>query len=336
MVSTWVRRLWSRLTGAAPVDAGPSEAGLSDAALRMLVENSRDILCRLGPDLTISYCSPSAKAVLGRAPEALIGRLPSTFVLEEDRPIIASAAVRVAMGEEAQPTIVRSPRPDGSIVWIETTTRTLRDPDTGMPREFILVMRDVTERQSLQKRLEREAVTDGLTGLANRRAFDEALAVEWARAVRHDTELSLILLDVDLFKAFNDRYGHHAGDGCLRDVASAVRNVIRRPGDLTARYGGEEMAVILPRTGAVGAAQVGQSIRAAVEAMAVPHEDSPGGVLTVSVGVATAMGAVGMTIPMPDGLVIGADGALYRAKSGGRNRVETTVLLPPRSDVRAA
>ena len=161
----------------------------SDAAhndLRSLVENSRDVLCRLGPDLRIRYCSPSCETVLGWTPKALIGQLPSTFVMTEDRAVIADAVSRVERGEEPEPTTVRVLRPDGDMVWVETTTRTLRGAD-GRPTEFILVMRDVTERQALRLRLEQEAVTDPLTGLANRRAFDSAVEREWARAVRDET-----------------------------------------------------------------------------------------------------------------------------------------------------
>lgn len=331
MAASYVRRLFDRLFGR----TAPSNTA-SETDLKLLVENSRDVLCRLGPDFLVRYCSPSAQAVLGRSPQELIGQRPSVFVLEEDRHIIAAAAQRVMDGGEAEPTILRTLRPDGVMAWVETTTRTLRDPTTGQPTEIILVMRDVAERQALQRRLELEATTDGLTGLANRRAFDETLEREWARAVRADTELSLILLDVDQFKRFNDRYGHPAGDACLRDVARAVRNVVQRPGDVAARYGGEEIAIILPRTPAAGAAKVAEALRLAVQGLDVAHADSPCGVLTVSVGVATASGPVGLTIAMPDGLLIGADGALYRAKNNGRNRVETVTLLPPKQGAHAA
>ena len=331
MAPSYVRRLFDRLFSRAP-RAGAA----SDAELKLLVENSRDVLCRLGPDFLIRYCSPSAMAVLGRSPEELIGRRPSSFVLEEDRPIIAAVAQRVMAGEEVEPTIVRVPRPDGGMIWAETTARTLRDPVTGQLTEIIMALRDVSERQALQRRLEREAATDSLTGLANRRAFDGTLEREWARAVRDDNELSLILLDVDHFKRFNDRYGHHAGDACLRDVARAIQNVVRRPGDLAARYGGEEIAVILPRTPAPGAAKVAEALRLAVQDLGLPHADSAFGVLTISLGAATATATVGQTIPMPDGLLIGADGALYRAKHKGRNRVETVTLLPPKRGAHAA
>ena len=329
MIPSYVRRLIARFRAGAPA-ADPDAEGL-----RLLVEHSRDVLCRLGPDLCIRYCSPSARPVLGRDPADLIGQRPSAFVLEEDRHVIAAAAARIEAGHEAEPTTVRVPRPDGGLVWVETSSRTLRDA-RGRPSEIIMVMRDVSERHTLRLRLEQEAVTDALTGLANRRAFDETLTREWARASRHDTELSLILLDVDRFKAFNDRYGHAGGDDALRRVAAAVQAVVRRPGDLAVRYGGEELAVILPRTPSSGAARLARTMRAAVEALHIPHADNAGGVVTASLGVATAQAAVGQTIPMPDGLLVGADGALYRAKAKGRNRVETIVLLAPRGGRKAA
>lgn len=329
MTPSWLRRLFARLLHGAPVPDPDTDS------LRLLVEHSRDVLCRLGPDLCIRYCSPSARSVLGREPREMIGHRPSTFVLEEDRHILTDAAGRVVAGEDVEPPTVRVPRPDGGLVWIETSARVLRQPDGGI-REIILVMRDVSERHNLRLRLEQEAVTDALTGLANRRAFDNALTREWSRAARHDTELSLILLDLDGFKAFNDRYGHAAGDDALRRVAAAIQGVVRRPGDLAVRYGGEELAVILPRTPAAGAARVARTLRTAIETLGVPHLGSAKGVLTASLGVATAAGPVGRTIAMPDGLLVGADGALYRAKNNGRNRVETVVLLAPRGDRRAA
>ncbi|MDP3802436.1 diguanylate cyclase [Brevundimonas sp.] len=331
MAPSDVRRMFARLFRGRARTANASETDL-----KLLVENSRDVLCRLGPDFVIRYCSPSSTTVLGRPPEEMVGQRPSSIVIEEDRPVIAAEAARVVQGEDVKPLILRTLKPDGVMAWVETSSRALRDPVTGALVEVILVMRDVSERQALQHRLEREAVTDGLTGLANRRAFDEALAREWARAVRDDGEVSLILLDVDHFKRFNDRYGHPAGDACLRDVAKAIQEIVRRPGDLAARYGGEEMAVILPDTPASGAATVAEALREAIQALGILHADSARGVLTASLGAATATAAVGQTIPMPDGLLIGADGALYRAKSKGRNRVETAVLLPPRSGARAA
>jgi diguanylate cyclase (GGDEF)-like protein len=166
---------------------------------------------------------------------------------------------------------------------------------------------------------------DALTGIANRRAFDEHLASEWRRAVREGYELSLILLDVDHFKRYNDRYGHQAGDECLRQVALAVHGVLRRPGDLAARVGGEEFAAVLVSASAPGAADVAEAVRTAVERLQIPHADSAAAPhVTVSVGVATAQAAAGTSAAA---LFEAADGALYAAKGAGRNRVATIPML---------
>src|ERR1700712_508948 len=121
----------------------------------------------------------------------------------------------------------------------------MRDPETGQPIATLLVQRDVSKRKAMEVQLSALARTDPLTGLANRRAFDEVLAREWSRALRESGPISLLLLDVDLFKDLNDRYGHQAGDDCLRAVSGAVLSAVRAS-DIVARYGGEELAVILP------------------------------------------------------------------------------------------
>ncbi|HJU99628.1 MAG TPA: diguanylate cyclase [Burkholderiaceae bacterium] len=162
------------------------------------------------------------------------------------------------------------------------------------------------------------AVTDGLTGLANRRHFDEVLRNEWARARRAGQPLAVVMIDVDYFKRYNDCYGHQRGDDCLMRVAQALRGGARRAADLVARYGGEEFAIVLPNAGPAEAVEVGQALRAAVEQLAIAHEEAPGALVTISVGVACAEGhAVAST----DALLRLADAALYRAKHMGRNRV---------------
>jgi diguanylate cyclase (GGDEF)-like protein len=170
----------------------------------------------------------------------------------------------------------------------------------------------------LNLELESLATTDALTGVPNRRSFDIALNREWRRAQREDTPLGLILLDVDYFKAFNDRYGHPAGDVCLARLAAAITSAIRRPADVVARYGGEEFVVVLPSTELAGAAHVAECIRRAVAALNIQHADNPLGIVTVSVG-ATA------TYPHAGGfqqaLLGTADSALYAAKHAGRNQV---------------
>jgi diguanylate cyclase (GGDEF)-like protein len=161
------------------------------------------------------------------------------------------------------------------------------------------------------------ALNDGLTGLANRRCFNEMIEREFSRATRNGQPLSLIMMDIDLFKSFNDHYGHPAGDACLRTIGAAVQRVLRRPGDMVARYGGEEIVVLLPETNIAGAAQIAEDILASVRSLAIRHESGPHGIVTLSAGVASRY--PGRQIATPAALVEMADMALYAAKAHGRN-----------------
>jgi diguanylate cyclase (GGDEF)-like protein/PAS domain S-box-containing protein len=169
------------------------------------------------------------------------------------------------------------------------------------------------------RELEQLAVVDGLTGIANRRKFDEYFANEWLRLTREQSPLALILCDLDYFKLYNDTYGHQAGDRCLHQVAQAVSKTIKRPADLAARYGGEELAVILPHTTLEGAAIVANQICLQIKALAIPHINSPIDLyVTLSVGVA---GCIPSQDSSPEFLIKTADQALYQAKQLGRNRI---------------
>lgn len=165
--------------------------------------------------------------------------------------------------------------------------------------------------------LKRLTIVDGLTGVANRRRFDEYLAQEWRRLAREQAPLSLILCDVDYFKLYNDTYGHQAGDECLKQVAQAIGCRLKRPADLVTRYGGEEFAVILPLTDAQGALHVASEVRESLKALKIPHSGSAiSEYLTLSMGIATV---IPMSVLSPTTLVAMADERLYQAKHQGRN-----------------
>jgi diguanylate cyclase (GGDEF)-like protein len=172
------------------------------------------------------------------------------------------------------------------------------------------------ELEQANRALARAAQTDGLTGVGNRRALDEALIREIGRAARNQTPVSAVLIDVDHFKLYNDRYGHLAGDECLRRVAHSVAAMTVRAADSVGRYGGEEFCLVLPDTPAAGALHIAERTRAAVEALDIPAADESGRV-TVSLGVATCIPTEGTT---PESLLADADRALYAAKNAGRNR----------------
>ncbi|MEI7671776.1 MAG: diguanylate cyclase [Deltaproteobacteria bacterium] len=207
---------------------------------------------------------------------------------------------------------------DGSPVDVEET-RT-RVPFQGKGA-LLIIAHDISDHKRVETILQDLSRRDGLTGLANRRHFDESLEREWKRALREKEPLSIILCDIDFFKNYNDTYGHQSGDDCLRAVARTLEHAIRRPLDVAARYGGEEFVVILPDTPLPGALAVAESIRSEIEALAIPHTSSSAApIVTISLGVASA-------VPAPDGtaaeILCAADQALYRAKDACRNRVST-------------
>jgi len=188
--------------------------------------------------------------------------------------------------------------------------------ENGELSAVVETVRDITVQKQAQIALEGLASSDGLTGLANRRMFDQTLEQELRRARRDRSSVSLLMLDIDFFKAFNDCAGHQKGDQCLRQVAGAIADQMLRSGDFAARYGGEEFAVILPATSRDGAVTVADRILASVDALRLPHPASPvARHVTLSIGVAAATGG-----GAPE-LIEAADAALYRAKHEGRNRV---------------
>lgn len=179
----------------------------------------------------------------------------------------------------------------------------------------------VSQQQLLDTNLvlQRLMNSDGLTGLSNRRHFDEYLELEWRRAIRDQLQISMLMIDVDFFKAYNDSFGHLEGDEALRKVAGAIRDVCSRPSDLPARYGGEEFALVLPSTSPGGARLLAEKLRQSVAALGIVHNSPvPGSPLTISIGLATHTPQHGSSARQ---MILDADNGLYQAKNNGRNQV---------------
>jgi diguanylate cyclase (GGDEF)-like protein/PAS domain S-box-containing protein len=214
-------------------------------------------------------------------------------------------------------------RIDGTVVHVEMGCAcVVYEGEIGVQ----LAIQDVTERKRLEQELRMLSQRDGLTGIANRRFFDETIDRECRRAGRNNASVSLVMLDIDAFKKYNDHYGHQAGDQILKQVAGALNDLMHRGGDVFARYGGEEFVAVLPETTLEGALHVAEQMRLTVSQLGVPHAQSPAADhVTVSIGVATNIPGERVC---PVDLVSRADRALYQSKAGGRNRVTAFAPQP--------
>ncbi len=310
---------------------------LDQTYFQTLAENSPDILCYVGFDNHLEYVSPSCTRILGWQPTELLGTGPGFLVHDDDLPVMLAASnENRPCGSSPDPLTVRLRHKDGGHRWLEMYARPVDGSDGPVQYKAVMIMRDVTERKRIEAQLEAMAFSDGLTGLLNRRGFDRALDAAWATTVGTGSQMSLFLLDIDHFKRFNDQFGHQTGDDCLRAVAQVVAIHLRADRDRAARYGGEEIAVILPGTGSDEASEIGERIRLAVQDLQLPNaspsaEDKNTHV-SVSIGVATALARHGGSMRMPESLLRTADTALYKAKNNGRNRLALMLLMASRTD----
>lgn len=310
----------------------------SEARYRLLADNSTDMVFQLDRSLACQYASPACREILGYTPDEMLGGAWLATAHPEDAPEVAQALEDLVSGRADRQSIVnRMRRKDGRWIWVEAQLRAPRDPDSHAPIGVIGALRDVSARKTIEddlaeatQRLQALVSQDSLTGLANRRAFDDALDREFLRARRNDCRIALVMIDVDRFKAFNDSYGHPRGDECLRLIARAISRSVRRPGDVAARYGGEEFCLILPGADEAGAAALAARIQRAVLQLKIEHSASELGLVTISAG-AAACAPAGCDLTC-DSLVREADRALYLAKKGGRN----AVVLASSADASAA
>jgi diguanylate cyclase (GGDEF)-like protein/PAS domain S-box-containing protein len=294
----------------------------SEERYRTLIEFSSDFIYWQQADGRMKYVSPACAELTGYPPEAFFERsaLLDDLVHPDDQHLWRGHREAAFLGKGALPIDFRIVTRSGQVRWVNHTCRPVYDAQ-GVFQGIRASDRDITQLKEMEEALRRMTVTDGLTGVANRRFFDDELKKEWQRAKRYSLPISLIMIDIDLFKSFNDFYGHQQGDLCLKIVAGKLQESVRRPRELLARYGGEEFAAILLQTSPEDSIRVAERMRLEIESLAIRHPHSPAGRLTISLGVATLVPG---TNASPSSLVDRADEALYLAKSRGRNRVEVT------------
>lgn len=318
----------------------------------MVAEGIRRML-EAEPDIEFHYCNDPKKAV-----DVAAGIKPTTILQDLVMPDIdGMTLVRVYRNHPAVnnvPVIVLSSK-ENSLDKSEAFSNGASDYLVKPPDKIELIARIRAHSRSylaqqqrdeafralhtLQKELEiknaeleRLSTTDSLMGIANRRSFDDFIDKEWRRAMREEKQLSVILIDIDHFKAYNDHYGHQGGDNCLRKVAVKLSECLKRGGDMIARYGGEEFVVVLPNTGEQGAIAIAEELRAGIEAMGLNHEYS-----TIADHVTISLGAASMVPTQRTSvseLINVADEALYAAKEAGRNRCQFASLKIPKLAVK--
>ena len=310
--------------------ANPIETEMEQdsAVYKTLLESTKAIPWKIDwATMKFAYIGPQIEELLGWTPESWatvddwVQRMHP-----EDRDEVFNFCVAQSMAGTDHEADYRALTKDGSYVWIRDVVHVVRK-ENGEVEALVGFMFDISERKRnearlvhLQKELEELSFKDGLTGVANRRMFDTIMAREWAHAKRSRKPISLIMLDIDYFKQYNDHYGHLQGDDCLKRVAQVLNSEAVRARDFLARFGGEEFALILPETDEEAAIKVAERCRKLILDQDIPHEKSEAGPqLTASLGVVTVIPA---DDDDPIAFIEQADKRLYAAKQEGRNRIE--------------
>jgi diguanylate cyclase (GGDEF)-like protein/PAS domain S-box-containing protein len=294
---------------------------------KTLLESTRAIPWKIDwASLRFAYVGPQIEELLGWAPESWATVQDwADRMHPEDRAWVFDFCVAQSQAGIDHEADYRALRKDGTFVWIRDVVHVVRNPD-GTPSALVGFMFDISERKrteekllNMQRELEELSFKDGLTGVANRRRFDTMMETEWRDARDGHKPLSLVLLDIDFFKQYNDRYGHLEGDECLKRVARALSGIVRRPGDLLCRFGGEEFVLLLPDTDEASALALGWRCLDLVDKALIPHAGiGPGKRVTLSAGVNSAVPKEGDKL---SSFITRADRRLYIAKERGRARV---------------
>jgi diguanylate cyclase (GGDEF)-like protein/PAS domain S-box-containing protein len=298
-----------------------------DAAIyKALLESTKAIPWKIDWDTKrFAYIGPQIEALLGWPQSSWVSVDDwASRIHPQDRERVVNFCVSQSQAGVDHEADYRALTRAGDYVWIRDVVHVVRNE--GVVDSLVGFMFDISERKKteeelarLHKKLEELSYTDGLTGIANRRMFDSRLALEWDDARRNRQPLSLILLDIDYFKQYNDHYGHIQGDECLREVAGSMTAAATRTKDFVARFGGEEFVLVLPETDAQAVRKVAERCRQLIFKKQIPHAKSAAGqVLTVSIGAGTI---IPTAADAPLTFVEAVDRQLYKAKQGGRNRV---------------
>ncbi|OJW81146.1 sensor domain-containing diguanylate cyclase [Thiobacillus sp. 65-1402] len=300
---------------------------IDSAVYKTLLESTQAIPWKIDwQTMRFAYIGPQIESLLGWPPASWASVEDwAARIHAEDRERVVNYCVAQSKAGVDHEADYRALTPDGRHVWIRDVVHVVRNEDGGVD-SLVGFMFDISERKKteeqltvLQKELEALSFKDGLTGVANRRMFDSVLELEWANARRNNQPLSLIMLDIDYFKQYNDHYGHLQGDACLKRVAQVLSSAATRARDLVARFGGEEFVLVLPETNEHSAAKIAERCRSLIFKEQIPHEKSRASqILTVSLGVGTVTPG---HRDEPLGFIAEVDSRLYQAKQRGRNGI---------------
>jgi diguanylate cyclase (GGDEF)-like protein/PAS domain S-box-containing protein len=306
------------------IQAAERQAAENESIYKLLLDHSPEMIILSPFDASRRYVSPAVERMTGFTAEEYLAFEKLEMIHPKDRETARGIIVKLRQGNLVLTFRYRTLQKEGGYCWVEATVNGYLDPVSRQVAGYVAVIRDISMEKEREEQLASEhlrlteaASLDELTGIPNRRAFNRAIEGEARRHTRETSELSLMMVDVDYFKRYNDFYGHVAGDACLRSVATALKAIVNRAADMVARFGGEEFVVLLPMTKAPGAERISRKIQQAICSLAIPHSESPYGTVTVSIGIATWQSEIAVSESL---LVEQADRALYQAKERGRNQ----------------
>jgi len=300
-----------------------------NAVYRTLLESTKAIPWKIDwASMKFAYIGPQIEPLLGWSQDSWASAEDWAMRIHpEDREYVVNFCISQSKAGVDHEADYRALTKENGYVWIRDVVHVIRNEKDEVD-SLIGFMFDISERKkteekliSLQKELEALSFKDGLTGIANRRMFDSSLDTEWASALRSNQPLSLIVLDIDFFKQYNDLYGHIQGDKCLANVAQTLNLAAVRPRDIAARFGGEEFVLLLPETDESAALKVAERCQRLIEKLKIPHEKS-----SVSQFVTASIGVGTINVPAemePKNFIEAVDKLLYAAKQKGRNRIES-------------